>query len=76
MLADWVAAQPGVTAVTASVEVGNIASRRLLERLGFVLVDTAEGHWQLARRPPRPAPPPPAPPARPAVALPSVTCGS
>ena len=36
VLADWVAAQPGVTAVTASVEVGNIASRRLLERLGFV----------------------------------------
>jgi RimJ/RimL family protein N-acetyltransferase len=48
-LADWVAAQPGVTAVTASVEVGNIASRRLLERLGFTLVDTAEGHWQFSR---------------------------
>jgi RimJ/RimL family protein N-acetyltransferase len=49
VLADWVAAQPGVTAVTASVEVGNIASRRLLERLGFALVDTAEGHWQFSR---------------------------
>jgi RimJ/RimL family protein N-acetyltransferase len=48
-LADWVAAEPGVTAVTAAVEVGNIASRRLLERLGFTLVDTAEGHWHLAR---------------------------
>lgn len=48
-LADWVAAQPGVTAVTASVEVGNIASRRLLERLGFTFVDTAEGHWQFTR---------------------------
>lgn len=49
LLADWVAAQPGVTAVTASVEVGNLASRRLLERLGFALVDTAEGHWQFTR---------------------------
>ena len=39
VLADWVAAQPGVTAVTAEVEVGNNASRRLLERLGFTLVD-------------------------------------
>jgi RimJ/RimL family protein N-acetyltransferase len=48
-LADWVAAQPGVAAVTASVEVGNIASRRLLERLGFTLADTAERHWQLTR---------------------------
>jgi RimJ/RimL family protein N-acetyltransferase len=49
VLADWVAAQPGVTAVTADVEVGNIASRRLLERLGFTLVDTADGRWQLTR---------------------------
>jgi RimJ/RimL family protein N-acetyltransferase len=49
VLADWVGAQPGVTAVTASVEVGNIASRRLLERLGFALIDTAERHWQFAR---------------------------
>jgi RimJ/RimL family protein N-acetyltransferase len=49
VLADWVAAQPGVTAVTAEVEVGNIASRRLLERLGFTLVDTANAHWHLTR---------------------------
>jgi RimJ/RimL family protein N-acetyltransferase len=49
VLAHWVAAQPGVTAVTASVEVGNVASRRLLERLGFALVDTADRHWQLAK---------------------------
>lgn len=48
-LADWVSAQPGVTAITAAVEVGNIASRRLLERLGFRLVETAEAHWHLAR---------------------------
>jgi RimJ/RimL family protein N-acetyltransferase len=58
VLADWVAAQPGVTAVTADVEVGNNASRRLLERLGFTLVDpdgaddrgrAADPHWHLAR---------------------------
>jgi RimJ/RimL family protein N-acetyltransferase len=55
VLADWVAAQPGVTAVTAEVEVGNNASRRLLERLGFTLVATddadvaADRHWHLAR---------------------------
>jgi RimJ/RimL family protein N-acetyltransferase len=49
VLADWVAAQPGVTAVTASVEVGNEPSRRLLDRLGFVLAGTADRHWQLER---------------------------
>lgn len=54
LLAAWVAAQPGVTAVTASVEVGNLASRRLLERIGFVLVEEAEGHWQLIRPIPDP----------------------
>jgi RimJ/RimL family protein N-acetyltransferase len=48
-LADWVAARPDVTGVTASVEIGNIASRRLLERLGFLLTGEADGHWQLAR---------------------------
>lgn len=49
VLADWVATQPGVRTVTASVEVGNEASRRLLERLGFVLVGEEERHWQLER---------------------------
>jgi RimJ/RimL family protein N-acetyltransferase len=48
-LADWVAARPDVTGVTASVEIGNVASRRLLEKLGFSLSGEAEGHWQLAR---------------------------
>jgi RimJ/RimL family protein N-acetyltransferase len=52
VLADWVAAQPGVTAVTASVEVGNIASRRLLERLSFAFFYTAYGQWLLARHNP------------------------
>ena len=48
------AAQPGVRVVTASVEVGNEPSRRLLERLGFTLTDGPAGtdrHW--APRPPR-----------------------
>lgn len=45
----WLGAQPGVRAVTAEVEVGNEASRRLLERLGFVVEDTADGSWWLAR---------------------------
>ena len=49
VLADWVAAQPGVRTVTASVEVGNEASRRLLERLGFLLVGEQERHWQMER---------------------------
>lgn len=48
-LAGWVAAQPGVAAVTASVAIGNLASRRLLERLGFGLVGERDGHWAFAR---------------------------
>lgn len=48
-LADWVAAQPGVTAVRASVEVGNEPSRRLLERLGFALSGESDRHWTLER---------------------------
>ena len=46
----WLGTQPGVHAVTAEVEVGNDASRRLLERLGFVVEDTSEGSWWLARQ--------------------------
>lgn len=48
-LADWVAAQPDVYAVTAAVQVGNLASRRLLERLDFALVGESDGHWQFSR---------------------------
>ena len=43
----WLGTQPGTRAVTAEVEVGNVASRRLLERLGFGLEDTVDGCWWL-----------------------------
>jgi len=48
-LAGWVSAQAGVRTLTASVEIGNEPSRRLLERLGFVLAGEADRHWQLER---------------------------
>ena len=48
-MAEWLAAQPGVRVLTADVEVGNVASRRLLERLGFALTGTRGGQWQLER---------------------------
>ncbi|HVF04001.1 MAG TPA: GNAT family N-acetyltransferase [Frankiaceae bacterium] len=41
-LVAWVAARPGVRRVTARTDQTNAASRRLLERLGFV-VDGADG---------------------------------
>lgn len=47
-LVDWLAGQPGVSEVIAEVEVGNEASRRLLERLGFRLVDTVGASWWLS----------------------------
>ena len=52
-LVTWLGTQPGVRAVTAEVEIGNDASRRLLERLGFVVEDTSAGSWWLARQIPR-----------------------
>ncbi len=41
-LLDWVGAQPGVTCVVAETDATNVASRRLLERLGFALGEVAE----------------------------------
>jgi RimJ/RimL family protein N-acetyltransferase len=40
-LVGWVRTQPGVRTVTAGTEVTNLASRRLLERLGFTVAATA-----------------------------------
>jgi RimJ/RimL family protein N-acetyltransferase len=48
-LVDWLVSLPEVQVVTASVEVGNEASRRLLARLGFTLVGEQDRHWQLER---------------------------
>jgi ribosomal-protein-alanine N-acetyltransferase len=50
-LLSWVERQPGVRAVLAEVEVGNVASRRLLERLGFV-VERVQGPFAYYRRAP------------------------
>jgi RimJ/RimL family protein N-acetyltransferase len=49
VMADWLAGLPEVRVLTADVEVGNVASRRLLERLGFSLVDERDGRWTLER---------------------------
>jgi RimJ/RimL family protein N-acetyltransferase len=51
-LVHWLGTQPDVRAVTAEVEVGNDASRRLLERLGFILEDSSEGSWWFVRQVP------------------------
>lgn len=48
-LVDWLVTAPDVLCVTARVEVGNDASRRLLARLGFALVDESGSHWRLER---------------------------
>jgi RimJ/RimL family protein N-acetyltransferase len=40
-LLEWVEAQEGVTRVTARIEATNVASRRLIERLGFTVCGTA-----------------------------------
>jgi len=39
-LLEWVEAQEGVTRVTARIEATNVASRRLVERLGFTVCGT------------------------------------
>jgi len=47
----WLGEQDGVAAVVAEVEVGNLVSRRLLERIGFTLEETAGGCWRLSLSP-------------------------
>ena len=51
-LVDWLVTLPDVREVTASVEVGNEPSRRLLETLGFTLAAgpaETDRHWHFAR---------------------------
>lgn len=42
-LLDWLATQPGIRTVVARTDTTNLASRRLLERLGFT-VESTEGN--------------------------------
>ncbi len=51
-LVDWLVTLPDVREVTASVEVGNEPSRRLLATLGFTLTSgptDPDRHWHLTR---------------------------
>jgi RimJ/RimL family protein N-acetyltransferase len=48
-LVAWLAEQPEVRAVEAEVHVGNVASSRLLERLGFIPVDTVVNEFRRYR---------------------------
>jgi RimJ/RimL family protein N-acetyltransferase len=49
LLVDHLGSQPGVRVVTAEVEVGNVASRKLLERIGFTLTHEADKSWWFER---------------------------
>lgn len=46
-LVGWLSRQADVSRIVAEVEVGNVASRRLLERLGFEVTATEGSLWQL-----------------------------
>jgi RimJ/RimL family protein N-acetyltransferase len=48
-LVEHLLGRPDVTAVDAEVDVDNVASRRLLERLGFVVVDVESERLRLRR---------------------------
>lgn len=47
-LVGWLRGRPGVGMLIAEVEVGNVASRRLLERVGFTLESEDVGSWWFA----------------------------
>jgi RimJ/RimL family protein N-acetyltransferase len=49
---EWLRTQPDVAVITAETELGNLASRRLLERLGFTLAsdENSAAWYELAAR--------------------------
>ncbi len=49
-ISDWLLAQPTVSTVRASTEPSNTASRRVLEKAGFTLVDSSENLTMYERR--------------------------
>ncbi|MDA8297813.1 MAG: GNAT family N-acetyltransferase [Actinomycetota bacterium] len=48
-ISDWLLAQPAVTTLRASVEPSNIASCRVLEKAGFLLLESTGGLSHYAR---------------------------
>ncbi len=50
LLIGWAQSQPDVRAITARVEPGNVASERLLERLGFVSEGERDGMQRFVLR--------------------------
>jgi len=50
VLMEWAQSQPGVRAIAARVERGNVASVRLLERLGFAREGEREGMQRFVLR--------------------------
>jgi RimJ/RimL family protein N-acetyltransferase len=51
LLLAWAWTQPGVRAITARVDSGNVASERLLQRLGFVTDGEHDGLRRFLQRP-------------------------
>ena len=50
-LVEWISRQPGVVRIVAEVLADNVASRRLLERLGFTYSHPVPPHVWYTRRP-------------------------
>jgi RimJ/RimL family protein N-acetyltransferase len=48
LLIGWAQSQPGVRVITARVDHGNVASERLLNRLGFAYTDEDNGMQRFA----------------------------
>jgi RimJ/RimL family protein N-acetyltransferase len=63
-LASWAFSQPGCSRLTAETQQDNLASRRLLERLGFTVDRVVGGHvWYTLDAPGSSPPPPPESPS-------------